>query len=164
MKKNSLILVFLFSALFARAQTIEAIRKDKLLQLFKNDSTTLVINFWASWCKPCMQEMPHFYAADSIYASKGVQFVFVSFDMIEDLQRAQNLVNKMKIPGQQYLLDETDMNALIDSVDSGWSGGLPATWFISPMYRKPWYQNFEHSHDLFKEIDLLIAATNETEK
>ena len=105
--------------------------------------------------------MPVFKKADSVYGQK-VKFIFVSFDMLEDSLKVHSAIKKLEIPGTVLLIDETDMNDLIQQIDSGWSGALPATWFIGPLYRKPWFQNFEQSHDLFHEIDLLIA-THESE-
>lgn len=154
----------LLAAGMSFGQKVEVIKKEKLLQLFAQDSGIVVVNFWASWCKPCLKEMPHFKKADSVYGRSGVTFVFVSFDMVEELDRVTRIVAANGIPGKYFLLDEVDMGSLIDSVDTGWSGGLPATWFLSPTYRRASFTNFEHFDDLFKEIDLLIAASDEIEK
>jgi thiol-disulfide isomerase/thioredoxin len=145
-------------------QTAEPIKKAPLLQLFKPDSGMVVVNFWSTWCKPCMQEMQFFVKADSAFKSKGVQFVFVSLDMSEDIAKVNGVIKAKKLPGTHYLLDETDMNDIINAVDSSWSGGIPATWFLSPLYRKPWLLNFEHYDDLLQEIELFIAASDESEK
>lgn len=133
-----------------------------MVKLFQPDSGMYVINTWATWCKPCLQEMPHFRSADSAYASKNIVFIFISFDMIEDSARVAKTIANQHIPGMHYLIDETDMNELINAVDSGWSGTLPATWFISPFYRKPVYHNFGHFYDIETEIKDLIAASNDT--
>jgi thiol-disulfide isomerase/thioredoxin len=162
-KTKLLILAFL-AATSSFAQTAEVIKKDQFMKLFAQDSGMVVLNFWASWCKPCLREMPYFRKADSTYALRGVTFVFVSFDMVEDLNRVNRIIAANGIPGKYFLLDESDVGSLIDSVDTGWSGGLPATWFLSPLYRKSWFSNFEHSDDLFKEIDLLIAGSDENQK
>lgn len=155
--KIKLFLILLLFPFISRAQNIRIIHTAELLQLFKPDSEGCLVNFWSTWCKPCVHEMPLFVKADSIY-SKSVKFIFVSFDRAEDSAKVRQMAQKLQIPGDLYLIDETDMNKLINDVDTGWSGALPATWFIGPLYRKPWFLNFTQFNDLKTEIDLLIAA------
>lgn len=160
MRKPSLAFAICLICLTLRAQTPEIIQKDKLVSVFHPDSGMYVINAWATWCKPCIMEMPHFRTADSMYGGK-VHFVFVSYDFAEDSGRVAAAIRRYQIPGRHYLINETDMNVLINAVDSGWSGALPATWFLSPVYRKPVYEGFGHFHDIQKELDLLIAGSDE---
>lgn len=159
MKRVKSLALFALIIQMAGAQSPEIIKKDKLLSIFRPDSGMWVVNSWATWCKPCIMEMPVFGKADSVYPN--LNFVFVSYDFAEDSSRVSAFIKKHRIPGSHYLIDETDMNALINAVDSGWSGSLPATWFISPVYLKPVYYGFGHFDDIKKEIDLLIAASDE---
>jgi thiol-disulfide isomerase/thioredoxin len=43
----------------------------------------LVVNFWATWCAPCREEIPLFVKMQQQYIAKGVQFVGISIDQVE---------------------------------------------------------------------------------
>jgi thiol-disulfide isomerase/thioredoxin len=160
MRKLSLVLLGWLVFNIAGAQSVEVIKKDKLLQLLQPDSGLFVINFWATWCKPCMEEMPLFAKADSMYNSR-VNFIFVSFDYAEDSASVNRKIKSQKIPGRQFLIDETDMDMLINAVDPDWSGALPATWFVKQNFKKAAHSNFSHFDDIQNKIDELIAPPHE---
>ncbi|MGV3538576.1 MAG: TlpA family protein disulfide reductase [Rufibacter sp.] len=94
--------------------------------------TTYVINFWATWCKPCIEELPHFEALQKKYANQPVQVVLVSLDFAKDLEKKViPFVNRNKLQSKVFLLDEPDQNAWIPVGDASWSGAIPATLFIN---------------------------------
>lgn len=142
-------------------QTPKLSDQAEVQKFFNPDSGLWVINSWATYCKPCLEEMPHFIKADSAFSQMGVRFVFLSFDFAEDTARVAGIIKKYGIPGEHYLVNETDMNSVINSLDSSWSGGLPATWFISPVYRRPVYYGFRQFYDMKEEIELLISSSYE---
>lgn len=57
----------------------------------------VVVVFWASWCKPCLQEAPHLVKLYEKYKSKGVEFVAVSIDEVDDHATLKSVVAKLKI-------------------------------------------------------------------
>jgi thiol-disulfide isomerase/thioredoxin len=156
MRKVKIFIIFIFSLGQLYAQNAQLIKNAELKALFSNDTCITVINAWATWCKPCIQEMPLFVKSDSIYHGR-VSFVFVSFDFVEDSQRVNKYIGKLNIPGQQYIVDETDMDMLINLIDKSWSGTLPATWFIGSGKIKSHYLDFSQFDDIQKEIEELIA-------
>lgn len=63
---------------------------DKVSQkqsLSQYGGQVLVVNFWATWCGPCREEMPEFSAVSQKYASKGVQFVGIGIDSVENIKK-----------------------------------------------------------------------------
>ncbi|WP_225000259.1 TlpA disulfide reductase family protein [Cesiribacter sp. SM1] len=139
MKKILLLLVFgLFSLAPAVAQEVEVIKLADLNNLLKQPKEGVVlINFWATWCRPCIEEMPYFSKAQEKYADKGVKMYFVSLDDVEILEsRVKPFVKKKKLNGTVMLLDETDQNAFINRVDPQWSGAIPTTIILSGKQRK----------------------------
>jgi thiol-disulfide isomerase/thioredoxin len=95
------------------------------------DSLT-VINFWATWCKPCVQELPYFEKARAAFAGKPVRFRYISLDFASDFKSRLLPFISRKMPGAQvYLLDETDYNAWIDKVEPTWGGSIPITLFLN---------------------------------
>ena len=88
----------------------------------------LVINFWATWCAPCVAEFPEFVKLDAEYRSKGVKIISISTDEKSDLNGAViPFLKKQKAEFPSYLSDADDPQELIDVVDKNWSGALPAT-------------------------------------
>jgi thiol-disulfide isomerase/thioredoxin len=96
--------------------------------LKKQTDSVYVINFWATWCGPCREEMPDLEQISRDYATQKVQVLFVSLDMPTMIDN--NLIPYIKnndITAPVVLLDDPDANAWIDKVDPSWSGALPAT-------------------------------------
>lgn len=155
---------FLLSIMMAgvcSAQTLTLIQKTELLDLFKSGNQTVVINFWATWCKPCMEEMPMFVEAAT--ANDSAAFVFVSFDFTSDTNRVKRAIKASSIPGKHYLLNETDMDAIINAVDSAWSGALPATWRVAANGRQAHLKEFESAVELKQFIESGVLLRNEEE-
>lgn len=152
-----------FCSTYSNAQELKIIHQAELVKLVSADSGKVIVNFWATWCKPCVQEMPAFVKADSQFSNSGLSFVFVSFDFVEDSTRVKKFIANKKLPGFHYLIDETDMNRLINAVDSSWSGGLPATWFLNNKRKWSYYSHFENYNDLNTKILDLFATKYENE-
>ena len=95
------------------------------------EQTTYVINFWATWCKPCIKELPAFEERNTRYKDKGVKVVLVSLDFPDILQsQVVPFVEKQGLNAQVVLLDDPDANSWIPKVSEQWSGAIPATLMI----------------------------------
>ena len=118
-----------FSVCFSKAQTVKVIKYPDLAKTIEQDNGKLkIINFWATWCRPCVSELPQFEALLSKYGSEKIEIILVSFDFVEELEkRVIPFVNKKNIKSEVVLLDETDYNSFIDKIDPSWSGAIPAT-------------------------------------
>jgi thiol-disulfide isomerase/thioredoxin len=92
----------------------------------KND-TTYVINFFASWCAPCIHELPELQAFAQEHEQEQVQLIFVSLDFEEDADNTLlPLLRKFEITQPVWLLTETG-NRWITRIDRQWNGSIPAT-------------------------------------
>ena len=92
----------------------------------------LVVNFWATWCAPCVKELPQFDELLNQHQSKNLKVVLVSFDFVEQLEKKViPFIERKKIKSEIVLLDETDYNSFIDKIDPSWSGAIPATLMIN---------------------------------
>jgi thiol-disulfide isomerase/thioredoxin len=114
------------------AQSPKVVQWPELEQMMKPASDALmVINFWATWCKPCVAELPSFIRLAEEYNSRKVRFVFVSLDFKKELDARLVPFVKDKMPGKTVvLLDEPDHDTWISKVDEMWQGAIPATLFV----------------------------------
>ncbi|MBN2166287.1 MAG: TlpA family protein disulfide reductase [Marinilabiliaceae bacterium] len=96
--------------------------------LHNYNDTTYVINFWATWCKPCIEELPVFLKLANNLKTKKIKFIFVSLDFPKQIETSLiPFIQKQKIKEQVILLNDTNSNYWIEKVDSSWSGAIPAT-------------------------------------
>jgi thiol-disulfide isomerase/thioredoxin len=94
------------------------------------DDKVKVINFWATWCGPCVKELPFIDSLRYTYDPAKVEVLLVSLDFPDQLTRVNKFVQQKKIGSRVWLLDESDPNLFIDHVDPSWSGAIPATLLI----------------------------------
>lgn len=92
----------------------------------------IVINFWATWCGPCIKELPLFERLTK-EATPGVKVILVSLDLDLDPnpEKVYRFVSKKNIRSEVWLLEAADPNAWINKIESQWSGALPATLLIN---------------------------------
>jgi thiol-disulfide isomerase/thioredoxin len=138
------IIICLSGSYATLAQNVEVIRFTDLDKLMQKDDGIYVINFWASWCGPCVVEMPEFETLANNFRLNNVKVVFISLDFKRDLEAVKKFAEDRKINSPIYLLDEPDYNSWIDKVSVKWSGSIPAT-LISQGNRKEFYeQSFDY--------------------
>ncbi len=103
-------------------------------------SSPLVINFWASWCKPCIHEIPWFEKTIEPFKSSGVKLILVSVDFKEDYpKRLTAFVKKQNYQSTILWLDETDANMFCAKIDRTWEGTIPVTLMVN---NKKHYRQF----------------------
>lgn len=103
---------------------------------YYND-TLYIFNFWATWCQPCVKELPYFNMADSAYAGKPVRIVLVSLDFTENVRsKLIPFIIENEINAEVIVLDDMDSNHWIPLVDAEWEGVIPATLFQKRNARK----------------------------
>ncbi|WP_397363459.1 redoxin domain-containing protein [Olleya sp. R77988] len=94
----------------------------------KDKSETYVINFWATWCAPCVKELPYFEKLNANYLDKKVEVILVSLDFPKHIDtKLKPFLKKQKLKSEVILLDDVDSNTWIPKVDKDWSGAIPAT-------------------------------------
>jgi thiol-disulfide isomerase/thioredoxin len=148
------LICLLLSANMARSQGDDLLKIDKLQQLIQGTKDQIqVINFWATWCGPCIKELPLFdkFAAER----KDIHVVLVSLDLEldPDAEKVRKFVARKKIQSRVVILNERKSTEYIDKLDKDWSGALPATLIVNNKNGKRKFVEKElHDGDLEKLI------------
>jgi thiol-disulfide isomerase/thioredoxin len=111
--------------------------------------TTYVINFWATWCAPCVKELPYFEQLREGNEMKPFKMILVSLDFKSKLEGVKSLIAKKGIQSEVVLLADGRASEWIDLVDSTWSGAIPATLVIKNNKR----YFYEKSYESYKELE-----------
>jgi len=125
-------LIFL-PGLKVSAQHIPIIRLNYLEQRFANGGdTTFVVNLWATWCGPCVKELPCFEALNASYSDTKGKVLLVTLDFTEQLDtKVIPFVKQKALRSEILMLDEANPNDWIPKVSTDWSGAIPATLFVN---------------------------------
>jgi thiol-disulfide isomerase/thioredoxin len=130
MKMLPLICFIVLCGHAANAQEIPVIKLKDLENILQSkNKEILVVNFWATWCGPCVKELPYF--EDLHQQNANARVVLVSLDFADKLDRVKTFVGHKNIEAEVLLLDEIDYNSWIDKVDTSWQGAIPATLILN---------------------------------
>lgn len=129
---------------------IQVLDYDELKpMLVRDNDTTYVFNFWATWCLPCVKELPYFRQLDSLYADDAFRLVLVSLDFKKDyLRKLQPFVKERQLMDHVVVLEDNRSDYWIGDIDSSWSGALPATLVFRGDKRAFYERTFHHVDEL----------------
>ena len=122
----------------ASAQSVKKLSIEELDTYINNSRKPLVVNFWATFCRPCIEELPHFLEFSKLYPQ--VELVLVSLDLpgfypakIEQFLSSRNITG-----ATQFWLNETNADSFCPRIDKSWDGAIPVTLWVNPekQYRK----------------------------
>jgi len=119
----------------------------------RQNDTTYVINFWATWCGPCVKELPYFEQLHNTYADKKVKLLLVSLDFPDQIEKKLiPFLKDKQLKSEVVALIDSDMNSWIPKVSDEWSGAIPAT----VIYNKSKRAFYEQSFDSFDELNNIL--------
>ncbi|MBL7731829.1 MAG: redoxin domain-containing protein [Chitinophagaceae bacterium] len=154
--KVILVLVFLGMGFGSTAQEVKAVKVTDLEKIIAESKTPLIINMWATWCKPCIEELPYFLSEVKAHQQDSVQLLLVSLDFKESFPAGISaFVKKRKYNAPVVWLDETDADYFCPKIDPKWSGAIPASLFIN---NKTGYRKFVEEQLTHEELKAQIKS------
>ena len=118
--------------------------------------SVVIVNFWATWCKPCVEELPEFEKLNKWISGKKAKLLLVSLDFPKQLKTSLiPFVKQKKLQSKVVLLDGGNPNNWIDRVSTDWSGAIPATLIISQSKN---FKEFKEKQCSFEEIKSIIHS------
>jgi thiol-disulfide isomerase/thioredoxin len=126
--------LFLTALAIAGLLPVDDAGYPKLVAAQKGQVT--LINFWATWCEPCREEMPALVKMESALRPKGFQLITISADEPEDEGAAAEFLSKNGVRPPAYIKRVKNDDRFITSIDSKWSGALPALFLYDRSGRK----------------------------
>ena len=153
------LLVFIFYSPLSEGQKIEYIKIPELEKILNDPGNKLfVVNFWATWCPPCVAEIPNFEKAAKDYDPEKVRFILVSLDFPSQVEKQLiPFLKKNKITLDVAVMMDVDYNKWIDKIDPKWQGDIPATLIFNNSKKSKYFHSGEVSEpELKKYINSML--------
>lgn len=139
------------------AQEVRRVKITDMEKLMSESKHPLVINFWATWCTPCVEELPSLIREVKQHEADSLQLILVSLDDKENFpEKLRDFIRARNYEGTFLWLDETNADYFCPLIDSSWSGAIPATLFL---HKKNGYRKFVEAklsdrtlQDILKEM------------
>lgn len=172
--KGIIITLFFFSIstnIFAKSIDYQYFNKDTTPAILTfeqlkpylttQSDSVFIINFWATWCAPCVAELPYFEKLTEELKGKNAKVILVSLDFKSQIQtKLLPFLKRKKLQSEVLVLVESNPNAWIPQVDEEWSGSIPATLIFDKNKRSFYEQNFEKYEDLIEITKPFINTNN----
>ena len=147
-------------------QTIALSQGDTALEIYdfeglkpflrENDDKIHIVNFWATWCAPCVKELPYFEELQANYAKRGVEVLLVSLDFPKQYEtKLKPFLKERNLKSKVIVLNDVDSNTWIPLVDEEWSGAIPATLIYKGDNRKFYEGSFTYE-ELETELEYFL--------
>ena len=162
--RSSLVLI-LFAVFFCKSSSLRAqdfVVYDNLEQLQSRinraGDTTLILNFWATWCKPCVEELPCFDELREYYGAQNVQIVLVSLDFKSQLEKKFiPFLKNQQLKSEVALMADQDINTWIPLIHAEWDGAIPATLVLKGKKRRFNLGKFDSLEELESFVRPLVT-------
>ena len=155
--KMILLFICFFCFINSHAQKIEAWKVNNINEFISaHENDINIINFWATFCKPCVEELPYFIKISQKASSQKINLILVSLDTkVEYQKKITSLINKQHYISNFKWLDETNADYFCPIIDSNWSGSIPATLIIN---KQKGFKKFIESSLTEEELSNYIKA------
>ena len=139
----------------ASAQVIQKVKMDDVVTLLDTSKGPVMVNFFATWCSPCVHELPYF---EKEAAEKKVKLVLVSLDFAESVPNGiRSFMNKNKYRSTVYWLSDTNADEYCPKIDRSWNGAIPVTIMVNNTKKIRQFYGFQLTEErLVAELKKLV--------
>lgn len=138
----------------AEAQQVKKIKMDELMVYAEKADHPVIINVWATWCAPCVEELPWFDKMLRQYQDSNIELILVSLDFADRYEKAiDGFLQKHPLNATLFWLDETNADYFCPMLHSNWTGNIPVTLFIN---NKTGYRKFFDDQVKEEELETTI--------
>lgn len=155
MKKIFLSLIFLLILSAGASAQVKMLSLPALQKRISNPDTVYVVNFWATWCKPCIEELPYFEKLQAVYKDQPLKVLLVSMDFESKLPAVKTFAGIHKLASEVYLAHRKSDQELIDAINKDWSGALPGTLIVNG---KKGIRKFQEQEFTYEELNKLYQT------
>ena len=142
-----------------KAQSMKSVTAETLLAMTQSPDTVYVVNFWATWCRPCVEELPEFNKLAKQYEGKPVKVLLVSLDFQESYpKKLIDFSKKKKLIPEIVWFSETNANEFIPKIAPQWTGSIPATLIVAPLpFGKIFLEGSTTAEKLSESIEAILS-------
>jgi thiol-disulfide isomerase/thioredoxin len=146
-----LFLSLIVNFVVAQTKVVKFAELEAILK--KKEGPVQVINFWATWCGPCVKELPMFEQVNT--NNTNIKVTLISLDFADKLDKVDAFIARKNMKSEVLLLDDIDYNSWIDKVEKSWEGAIPATLIFNPTTGKRVFTQHELKEG---ELEKLIES------
>ena len=126
-----LLVAFIAATTLVNAQEIKKLKAADIVKMLNTTNHPVVINFWTTWCGPCINELKYFEKTINEFKDKNVELVLISLDYPEDYNKIAPFVTKKGYKATVYWLDEQVTSVIQTTIDKGFEGNIPFSIFYN---------------------------------
>jgi thiol-disulfide isomerase/thioredoxin len=160
MKKYFLLIGVLLVGMMAMGQELKRVKIEEVEEYIKNGRHPMLVSFWATWCAPCVEEIPWLQEAVERHKADSVELVLVSLDFKTYYpNKILEFIKEKKFKATFFWLDETDADYFCPRIDKKWDGAIPVTLLVN---NKTGYRKFVNrqmtDRQVGPEVKSLVGA------